>query len=89
MQTVLATDFPNYVKGIVPSRKDNIVTRAKGSIGQQFSEFMQSVLGTGVFNSDGKCKRPFHYSIYAEYSRLGRGHVEVCRSLPSLICLLY
>ncbi|KAI0779175.1 cytochrome P450 monooxygenase pc-2 [Irpex lacteus] len=35
IKTVLATDFPNYVKG------------------QQFSEFMQSVLGTGVFNSDG------------------------------------
>ncbi|KAI0090121.1 cytochrome P450 monooxygenase pc-3 [Irpex rosettiformis] len=34
-KTVLATDFPNYVKG------------------ETFNQYMKSVLGTGVFNSDG------------------------------------
>ncbi|KAK7695751.1 hypothetical protein QCA50_000388 [Cerrena zonata] len=36
IKTVLATDFPNWVKGDV------------------FQEYMYSVLGTGVFNSDGQ-----------------------------------
>ena len=55
-QTILATEFDNYVKGeYYPAVS---LQRFSGTRvpGETFSEFMNPVLGTGVFNSDGKLR---------------------------------
>lgn len=53
-QTVLATDFTSFVKG---QQSHLVVLRTlldiELSAGEFFSSYMHSVLGDGVFNSDG------------------------------------
>lgn len=54
LKLILATDFPNYVKGT----SDAHLTEMSSYffVGERFQEVMSPVLGSGVFNSDGtKC----------------------------------
>ncbi|KAL5494825.1 hypothetical protein ACEPAI_287 [Sanghuangporus weigelae] len=65
IKAVLATEFDNFEKGGIVIRNLSVFLLTYfyfHSIGDQFKIYMQSVLGDGVFNSDGEMWK-FHRSM--------------------------
>jgi hypothetical protein len=54
IKLILATDFDNYVKGACLSSSTLLPLAYLDNTGERFRFAMGAVLGSGVFNSDGK-----------------------------------
>ncbi|KAF7982986.1 hypothetical protein HWV62_24590 [Athelia sp. TMB] len=62
IKSILATDFNNFEKGTHPAQFTVYRARTDHTQGEKFHSGMESLLGTGVFNSDGDMWK-FHRSM--------------------------
>ena len=66
LKVMLVTDFPNYVKGTSLKRISAWMSNYL-FVGEEFHEAMNTVLGSGVFNSDGTKFVLVHSPIIDEF----------------------
>ncbi|CAK5272342.1 unnamed protein product [Mycena citricolor] len=80
IKQILATDFNNYEKGasvVCPAEAERISLPINSFAGERFQQEMNSVLGSGVFNSDGEMWK-FHRTLTRPYfSRDRISHFEI------------